>query len=107
MTEKLYRYVEEFNRNDEELYPNEIKNAEAYEFLKGQIPLFECPDEQFERTYYFRWWTFRKHIRHTESGYVLTEFLCLSFSVFAEPYVAPALTSFSGVIHGLAVSYEI
>ena len=75
MTEKLLRYVEEFNRGDEELYPNEITNAMAYDFLKEQIPLFECPDAQLEKTYYFRWWTFRKHIRHTESGYVLTEFL--------------------------------
>ncbi|MBR2021683.1 MAG: hypothetical protein IJ939_04530, partial [Clostridia bacterium] len=75
MIEKLYRYVQEFNQNDEELYPNEIPNARAFDFLKEEIPLFECPDEQFERTYYFRWWTLRKHIRNTPSGYVMTEFL--------------------------------
>ena len=75
MIEKLSRYVQEFNQNDEELYPNEITNARAFAFLKEEIPLFECPDEQFERTYYFRWWTLRKHIRNTPSGYVMTEFL--------------------------------
>src|SRR5690606_30199547 len=26
-------------------------------------------------TYYFRWWTFRKHIRKIPDGFVITEFL--------------------------------
>ncbi len=39
------------------------------------IPLFECPDKQIEETYYFRWWTYRKHIKKTDSGFVITEFL--------------------------------
>jgi hypothetical protein len=70
----LGKYVAEFNANDEELYSN-IPNAVALEFLEGNIPLFECPDEMFERTYYFRWWTYRKHIKQTPDGYVITEFL--------------------------------
>ena len=28
-----------------------------------------------EQTYYFRWWTYRKHIKNTPDGYVVTEFL--------------------------------
>ena len=71
---KLKTYVEQFNAEDEELYSN-INNNEAYNFLKQNIPLFECPDINFERTYYFRWWTYRKHIKNTEDGYVITEFL--------------------------------
>lgn len=71
---KLQTYVEQFNADDEELYSN-ITNEEAYDFLKNNIPLFECPDIDFERTYYFRWWTYRKHIKHTDDGYVITEFL--------------------------------
>jgi hypothetical protein len=71
---KLKTYVERFNADDEALYAN-IPNARAYDFLKGNIPLFECPDEDFERTYYFRWWTYRKHVRQTPKGYVITEFL--------------------------------
>ena len=35
----------------------------------------DCPDPLIEEVYYFRWWTFRKHIRSTASGYVITEFL--------------------------------
>ncbi|HKK19050.1 MAG TPA: hypothetical protein VJ952_10260, partial [Opitutales bacterium] len=73
-TEKLKCYVERFNADDEEMYAN-IPNAQAYDFLKDNIPLFECPDEDFERTYYFRWWTYRKHVKQTPEGYVITEFL--------------------------------
>lgn len=73
-TEELKRYVQQFNADDEELYAN-IPNKDAYNFLKRNIPLFDCPDKAFEQTYYFRWWTYRKHVRQTEDGYVITEFL--------------------------------
>jgi len=71
---KLRDYVEKFNTNDDELYTN-IPNNNAFSFLERNIPLFECPDKDFERTYYFRWWTYRKHIKNTPDGYVITEFL--------------------------------
>ncbi len=73
--EKLKYYVDLFNTNDEEVYKNSIDNAHAYEWLKNEIPLFECPDKDVERAYYFRWWTYRKHVKQTEEGYVITEFL--------------------------------
>ena len=44
-------------------------------FLSTNIPLFECPDKDFEQIYYFRWWTYRKHIKQTPDGFVITEFL--------------------------------
>jgi hypothetical protein len=69
------RYVDTFNENDEELHAQHIPNEKAWGFLKENIPLFHCPDEDFERTYYFRWWTYRKHIKHTADGFVVTEFL--------------------------------
>ncbi|MBR2650185.1 MAG: hypothetical protein IKD45_00830 [Clostridia bacterium] len=71
----LKKYVLEFNAGDEEIYKNAIPNDEAYEWMSEHIPLFECPDKDIERTYYFRWWTYRKHIKKTEGGYVVTEFL--------------------------------
>ena len=71
---ELKDYIDEFNANDEELYAN-IPNDKAWEFLKENIPLFDCPNTDFERTYYFRWWTYRKHIKRTSDGYVVTEFL--------------------------------
>ena len=39
------------------------------------IPFFECPDATFQEIYYFRWEVYRKHLRHTPEGYVVTEFL--------------------------------
>ncbi len=71
----LRTYVESFNAGDEELYTNTFSNAQAFDFLSKNIPLFECPDKDIERTYYFRWWTFRKHVRKTPDGWVVTEFL--------------------------------
>ncbi len=75
MTEKIKHYVELFNEQDEETYKNGTDNAHALAWLENEIPLFECPDEDIERTYYFRYWTFRKHVRRTPDGYVITEFL--------------------------------
>lgn len=69
------QYVREFNRNDEEHYRQHIPNESAAAFLKENIPLFECPDKKMEETYYFRWWTFRKHIKKTPEGFIITEFL--------------------------------
>ncbi len=68
-------YIDTFNKDDEELFVQHIPNEKAWEFLKANIPLFECPDKDFELTYYFRWWTYRKHIKETPDGFVITEFL--------------------------------
>jgi len=73
--DSLKHYVDTFNQNDEELCIQHISNERACEFLKENIPLFECPDKDFEKTYYFRWWTYRKHIKNTPDGFVITEFL--------------------------------
>ncbi len=68
-------YIDSFNRNDQELYVQFVNNAAAWDFLKTNAPLFECPDKELETTYYFRWWTFRKHLKQTPDGFVVTEFL--------------------------------
>ncbi len=68
-------YVDSFNQNDNELYAQYVPNAAAWEFLKTKIPLLDCPDKELEEIYYFRWWTFRKHIKQTPDGFVLSEFL--------------------------------
>jgi hypothetical protein len=43
-------------------------------WLENNIPLFECPDKELEEVYYFRWWIFRKHIKETNEGFIITEF---------------------------------
>lgn len=71
-----YRYyIDSFNANDHELYPQFITNKKSWDFLSTNIPLFDCPDSMIERTYYFRWWTYRKHLKKTPDGFVITEFL--------------------------------
>jgi len=71
----LKAYVAGFNANDAELYTNAIPNAAAEKFLAENVPLFTCPDPEIERTYYFRWWTFRKHLRHDLGVWTVSEFL--------------------------------
>jgi len=74
-TEGLKHYIDSFNAADQELYPGYITNGAAWEFLKSNIPLLECPDKDIAQAYYFRWWTYRKHIQQTPEGFVITEFL--------------------------------
>ena len=73
--DQFRHHIEKFNAEDDELYKNVFPNAKAWEFLATNIPLFQCPDEGLERTYYFRWWTYRKHLNETPEGWVVTEFL--------------------------------
>jgi predicted GH43/DUF377 family glycosyl hydrolase len=73
--ESFRHYAEEFNKNDRELYRGNFPNAAAWDFLKDNIPLLDGPDEDIQRTYYFRWWTYRKHIKRTPAGFIVDEFL--------------------------------
>jgi hypothetical protein len=66
--------VNRFNAQDQELHGSGIPNAEAWDFLAANVPLFECPDEELQKTYWFRWWVYRKHLRKTPDGWVVTEF---------------------------------
>jgi hypothetical protein len=72
---RLQRYVEDFNRDYPEEVVNFIPDARAWEWLSQNIPLFTCPDLEIERLYYYRWWTYRKHIKQTPAGFLVTEFL--------------------------------
>jgi len=71
------RHFDRFNADDEELYPHDIPNDRSCAWAIANVPRFECPDEDIVRTYYFRWWTYRKHLRRTKdgAGWVVTEFL--------------------------------
>ena len=73
--EAFRHYIDGFNRNDRELYAQYVPNAASWDFLRSNIPLLDCPDKEIEEIYYFRWWTFRKHIKETPDGFVMSEFL--------------------------------
>jgi hypothetical protein len=68
-------YVDTFNQNDVERTVNYVDDCHSGEWLKEDIPFFESSDKSLEEMYYFRWWTFRKHIKQTSDGFVITEFL--------------------------------
>ena len=71
----LSDYVRRFNAADEECYTNAIPNAGAEAFLLANVPRFACPDRTIEETYYFRWWTYRKHLRHDIGVWTVSEFM--------------------------------
>jgi hypothetical protein len=68
-------YVDFFNAMEDENWTNAIPNSRSWDWMQTNIPFFECPDRETEEIYYFRWWSFRKHLAQTTNGFVLTEFL--------------------------------
>ena len=73
--EAMRRHVANFNRNDHTHFGQAISNETAADWMAANVPRFECPDKDIEEIYHFRWWTFRKHIKETTDGFVITEFL--------------------------------
>src|SRR5262249_40574796 len=67
--------IESFIRGDAELVTNAVPNARVWDWMEKNIPWFDCSDKELEEIYYFRWWTFRKHLKQTPAGYIITEFL--------------------------------
>jgi len=74
-TDKLRTYVTYFNGIDDEAVKNYVPNAQAFDWLSQNIPLFDCPDSVLQEVYYYRWWAFRKHLKQTPEGYIFTEFI--------------------------------
>lgn len=68
-------YVDYFNAMEDENIVQAIPNQQAWLWMQQNIPLFECPQQNFEEIFYYRWWTLRKHIKKTDQGFVFTEFL--------------------------------
>jgi Trehalase len=73
--DRFRHYIEDFNRTFPEDVVNYIPDAHAWEWLSQNIPLFTCPDDAIEQLYYYRWWAWRKHIKETPAGFLITEFL--------------------------------
>jgi hypothetical protein len=73
--ERFKHYVDYFNAMEDETIRQAIPDSQSWEWMKANIPLFECPQKDLEEMYYYRWWSFRKHIKATPVGYGITEFL--------------------------------
>jgi len=59
-------YVDYFNKMEDENIVQAIPNAQSWDWMQQNIPLFECPQQNFEEIFYYRWWTLRKHIKDRE-----------------------------------------
>ncbi|HPT25761.1 MAG TPA: trehalase family glycosidase [Bryobacteraceae bacterium] len=71
-----YRHhFDEFNSAPTASAISYIPDEESFDWVSENYPFFACPDPEFERTYYYRCWTFRKHLRRTPAGFIFTEFL--------------------------------
>lgn len=91
-------YIIQFNHDDDvlidEINQYHVSNKQVWTFLCKNIPFINVPDKKIEKTYYFRFWTYRKHIKLITSSpdikikdgsmsvdsigtnyYVITEFL--------------------------------
>jgi hypothetical protein len=73
--EPFRHHVEFFNSMAPEEVVNAISNAQSWEWIERNAPIFTCPDRDVEQIYFFRWWTYRKHIKQTPEGFIVTEFL--------------------------------
>lgn len=74
-SDEFKHYIDYFNRMEDENIAQAIPNDSVWVWIKDNIPLFECPQDNFEEIYYYRWWTLRKHIKETPAGFAFTEFL--------------------------------
>ena len=92
----LREYVGRFNGLDHTHFGQAISNEGTADWMAANVPRFECPDKEIEEIYHFRWWTFRKHIKDTPDGFVITEFLPkVDGAENTTPSVAPRDTTFA------------
>lgn len=68
-------YVAHFNSMEDENVTNCVSNAASWSWLEKEIPFFDCPDREVVEMYYYRWWSFRKHLEQTPNDFVFSEFL--------------------------------
>lgn len=75
--QKVGAYLQSFEvrSRDQRSDSAEADLPDLLSWFYEQIPRFDCPDSLIERTYYFRWWTYRQHVRRTPLGWIVTEFL--------------------------------
>jgi len=73
--ESFRHFIEDFNDSFPEEVVNNIPDAHAWDFLDANIPSFTCTDREIEQLYYYRRWTYRKHIKETPEGFLITQLL--------------------------------
>lgn len=70
---KAQTYLASFR--EQERAATGTQGPDIWPWMEANLPWFECPDPLIERLYYFRWYSFQKHIGDTGRGRLITEFL--------------------------------
>ena len=67
-------YVNQFAADEREATGQQP--ADAWPWIAVNVPLFDSSNKQFEEMYYFRWYSFEKHVEQTaDYGFLITEWL--------------------------------
>jgi hypothetical protein len=67
-------YVNQFAADEREATGQQP--ADEWPWIAATVPLFDSSNKQFEEMYYFRWYSFEKHVEETpDYGYLITEWL--------------------------------
>ena len=71
---EYHHYVAQFASDERAATGQEP--ADEWPWIEANIPFFDSSDKRFEEMYYFRWYSFEKHVEHTaDHGYLITEWL--------------------------------
>jgi hypothetical protein len=65
-------YFEQFSTDEKDMLGH--SDPLQWTWFEQNIPWLDVPDKSLEEIYYFRWYSFQKHIKHTPSGFVIDEF---------------------------------
>lgn len=69
-----HHYVTQFAADEREATGQQP--ADEWPWIAANIPFFNSSNKQFEEMYYFRWYSFQKHVEQTaDHGYLITEWL--------------------------------
>ena len=65
-------YFVQFNSDEKDLLGK--SEPLPWDWFEQNIPWLDVPDKSLEEIYYFRWYSFQKHIKREPGGYVIDEF---------------------------------
>src|SRR5579875_63447 len=71
--DSYHHYVRDFLH--EEIEATGKAGEDPWPWMQANIPWFDSSAKDFEELYYFRWFSFQKHVLATPTGYVITEFI--------------------------------
>jgi hypothetical protein len=75
--QKFEHHVTRFNTMEPTVAVGSTPREGAWEWLRENVPLFECPDANIEEIYWFRWYALRLQIRppSVHGRWTFTEFI--------------------------------